>query len=109
MPLGTDEFVGGQPAQGLQALGVVMGPQKGLLVLIEFVRGTVVAALDGGFFAGAVHALDPALGPGVGRLGEAVRHAVFSADAGKAVPAGQKLMGWGVNRTPLSVKTMCTR
>ena len=99
----------GRQAAQLEPFGVVLSPQKGLLVLIEFVRGTVVAALDGGFFAGAIHALDPALGPGVGRLGEAVRHAVFSADAGKAVPAGQKLMDWGVNCTPLSVKTVCPR
>ena len=69
LPLGTDEFVGGQPAQGLQALGVVMGPQKGLPVLIEFVRGPVVVALHGRLFAGTVHTLDPAVGPGVGRLG----------------------------------------
>ena len=70
-----------------------MGPQKGLLVLIEFVRGPVVVALHGGFFAGAVHALDPAVGPGVRQLGEAVRHAVFSASAGRAVPTRQKLLG----------------
>ncbi len=86
-----------------------MGPQKGLLVLIEFIRGPVVAALDGGFFAGAVQALDPALGPGVGRFGEAVLHTVRAAGAGTAVPTRQRLLGWGVNRTPLSVKTVCPR
>ena len=86
-----------------------MGPQKGLPVLIEFVGGPVVVALHGGFFAGAVQALDPALGPGVGQLGEAVRHAVRAAGAGKAVPTRQKLLGWGVNCTPLSVKTVWSR
>jgi hypothetical protein len=28
--LGADEFVRGEPAQGLEALGVVVGQQKGL-------------------------------------------------------------------------------
>ena len=88
---------------------MVTGQQKGLLVLIEFVGGLVVEALDGGFFAGAVHPLDPAVGPGARRFGQPVRHAVRAAGAGTAVPAGQKLMGWGVNCTPLPVKTVCPR
>ena len=101
--------MGRQAAQPLESFGLVMGQQEGLQVLIEFVRNLVVVALHSRLFAGAVHTLNLAVGPRVGRLGEAVRRAVFSADAGKAVPAGQKLMDWGVNCTPLSVKTVCPR
>ena len=93
MPLGAHKFVRGQPAQGLQALGVVVGQQPGLPVLVELGGGPVVQAPDGGFLNRAVRAFDPAVGPRVRRLGRAVLHAVFPADAGKAVPTGQELVG----------------
>ncbi len=92
LPLSTDKFVRRKPAQGLQALGVVVGQQKGLQVLVELVGGLVVEALDGGFFDGAVHALNLAVGPRVRRLGQAVLHVVFPANAVKAVPTRQELV-----------------
>ena len=49
-------------------------------------------ALHGGRLNQAVHALDGAVGPGMGRLGQAVLHAVFAADTVKAVPTGQQLV-----------------
>ena len=89
----------------LQALGVVVGQQEGLQVLIEFVGGLVVEALDGGFFAGTVHALNLAVGPRVGGLDEAVRHAVFSADLGKAVQAADAVaLKAAVQRRPRQVR-----
>ena len=51
---------------------MVTGPQEGVEVFTEFVRGLVMTALHGGFFNRAVHALDLAVGPGMGRLGRAV-------------------------------------
>ena len=92
----------GVSPQGLQALGVAVGQQEGLQVLIEFVGGLVVVALDGGFFAGAVHALNLA---GVCRLGEVVRYAVFSADLGKAVQAADAVaLKAAVQRRPRQVR-----
>ena len=62
-------------------------------MLIEFAGGLVVVALDGGFFDGAVQALDLAVGPGVGRFGQPMLHAEGPADAGKAVPTWKPLVG----------------
>ena len=76
-----------EATQRLRALGVVIGQQKGLQVLVEPVGGLVVEALDGCLLTRAVHALDLAVGPRVCRFGEPVLHAVFVADAVKAVPA----------------------
>ena len=60
-------------------------------VLVEFVRGLVMGALHGGFLNRAVHAFDLTVRPRMGRLGQAVLHAVFAADTVKAVPTGQEL------------------
>jgi len=92
LPPGPDKFVWGPPAQGLPALGVVVGQQKGLQMLVELVGGLVVEALDGGFFTRAVQALDRAVGPRVGRFGQAVLHALCAAEAVKTVPARQPLL-----------------
>ena len=62
-------------------------------MLVEFVGSLVVVALDGGFFDGAVHALDPAVGPRVRRLGQPVLHPEGPADAGNSVAAGKPLVG----------------
>ena len=70
-------------------------------MLVEFLRALVMEALDGGLFTGAVQALDLAVGPRVRRFGQAVLHAVFAANAVKAVPARQELVRRGVNCTPL--------
>ena len=35
MPLGTDEFVGSEAAQGLEALGRVVSQQEGLQVAVS--------------------------------------------------------------------------
>ena len=44
LPLRADEFVGCQAPKRLEALGVVIGRQKGLQVLVEFGRGLVGSA-----------------------------------------------------------------
>jgi hypothetical protein len=80
---------------------VVVGQQKGLQVFVEFLRALVVKALAGGFFTGAVHALDLAVGPRVSRFGQAVLHAVFPADAVKTVPTRQELMRLGRELHPV--------
>jgi hypothetical protein len=61
-------------------------------VFIELLRGLVVVAQHGGFLARAIQAFDLAIGPRVGRLGEAVLDAKLAADAVKAVPAGEPLV-----------------
>ena len=87
---------------------MVVGQQKGLQVLVELVGGLVVKALHGGLFNRAVQARGLAVGPGVGRFGQAVFHALCAADAVKTVPARQELVRLGVNCTPWSVSTGCT-
>ena len=47
---------------------------------VELVRGFVMKALDGRLFDRAVHAFDLAVGPGVGRLGEALLDAPLVAE-----------------------------
>ena len=69
---------------------MVAGQQKGLQALVEFLRCLLVEASDGGLLNGVLHALDGAVGPGMRRLGHAVRHAVFAANAVKAVPTQPK-------------------
>jgi hypothetical protein len=61
-------------------------------VLVELLGGFVMVAQHGGFLERAVHAFDLAIGPRMGRLGQAVFHAVRAANAVKAVPAGKPLV-----------------
>ena len=70
-------------------------------MLVELVGRLVMEALDGGFFDGAVHALDLAVGPRVRRFGQAVFHAVFQANAVKTVPTGQALVRLGRELHPI--------
>ena len=58
-------------------------------------------ALHGGFLNRAVQAFDLTVGPRMGRLGQAVFHAVFAADAVKAVPTGQELVRLGRELHPV--------
>ena len=92
LPLGAHKFVWGKPAQGLQTLGVIVGQQKGLQVLVAFVCGLVVETLDGCFFNCAVQTLDGAVNPRVRRFGQAALHAVFTTDTVKTVPTQQELV-----------------
>lgn len=59
-------------------------------VFVGFVRGLGMVALDGGLRNRAVQALGGTVGSRVGRLGQAVRHAVIAADAVKVVPTEQE-------------------
>lgn len=77
-------------------------------MLVQLGRILVMEALHHRFLDGAVHALDPTVGPRVGRFGQAVLHAVFAANEVETVAAWQALVWLGVNCTPLSVSTVCT-
>jgi len=90
--LGADKFIRGQSTQSLQALGVVVGQQKGLLVFVKLVGGLIVAVLDGGF---RNHALYLAVSLRVRWFGQAMLYALFAADAVEAVPTWQKLVRLG--------------
>ena len=70
-------------------------------MLVGLVGGLVMVALDSRFVAGALRALDLAVGPRVRRFGQAVRHAVFPANAVNAVPTRQKLVRLGRKRHPV--------
>ena len=59
-------------------------------MLVEFVGGLVVKALNSCSFDGAVYALGLAVGPQVRWFGQAMLLTVFAADAVKAVPTGQE-------------------
>lgn len=48
-------------------------------MLVEFGARLVMVALSGGFFQGAVHALDLPVGPRVGQPGKALLYAVLGA------------------------------
>jgi hypothetical protein len=80
---------------------MVVGQQKGLQVLVKFVSTLVKEALDGRFFDGAVHALHLAVSPRVGWSGQSVLHAIFAADAVKAVFVRQELMWLGSEMQPI--------
>ena len=71
---------------------MIVGQQKSLYVLEEFLRHLVGETLDRSFFNRAIHALDPAVRSRVGGIGEPVLHAVFPTDSAEALPTRQKRM-----------------
>jgi hypothetical protein len=68
-PSFADVLVGSEPPQGLEALSEVVGAEEGFQMLSGLRVGLAVAP-NGGFLEGAVHPLDPTVGPGMVRLGE---------------------------------------
>ena len=62
--------------------------QEGVEVLFEVLMRLVIEFFDGGFFAGGVHALDLAIGPGLRGGGQPVCHGMFIADPCKDVCEG---------------------
>ncbi len=88
LPGSADELVGSKALECLEALGEVVSHQEGPDVFLEVLMGLVIELLDGGFFQGAVHAFDLAVGPGMVDPGEAVLDAVGHADAVEDVLEG---------------------
>jgi hypothetical protein len=72
VPALTDIFIRSKPSEAFESLGEIIGHQEGVEVLFEVLMRLVIAFLDRGFFVGAVHALDLAVGPGMIRCGEAM-------------------------------------
>lgn len=93
-PGSANGFVGCEAAQGLEASGEVVGVQEDGEVAFELLVGLVVVAPDSGLLEGPVHSFDLAVGPGMVRLGEAMRDAVDSAGTveGMAAPQGRWLV-----------------
>jgi hypothetical protein len=81
LPALTDVFIRGKPSEGFESLGEIVGRQEGIEVLFEVLMRLAIEFSDRGFFEGAVHALDLAIGPGVIGFGEAVPHPILLADA----------------------------
>lgn len=76
MEAGTDELIGGQPGQGFEPFGEVVGIEERGQVLPELGMVVVMISAHGSFLDGAVHAFDLAVGPRMVGLGEAVLDAV---------------------------------
>jgi hypothetical protein len=72
VPALIDVFRRGKPSKSFEALGAIVGHQAGVEVLFQVLRRLGRAFFDGGFFEGAVHALDWAIRPGLIGFGEAV-------------------------------------
>ena len=78
-PRFTDELVGGEAVQGLQASPIVVGVDEGRQVSVELLVAVVVVAFDGGFLDGSVHPFDLPVGPGMLHLCAPVLDAVLVA------------------------------
>jgi hypothetical protein len=81
VPALTDVLIWGQPFEGFESLGEIVGHQEGIQVLFQVLMCLVVVPLHGGVFARAVHAFHLAISPGVVGCGEAVPQAILLADA----------------------------
>jgi hypothetical protein len=77
LPAWTDVFIGGKPSKSFESFGEIVGHQEGVEVLFEVLMRLVIEFFDGGFFEGAVHALDLAIRPGMMGVGEAVLDTVL--------------------------------
>ena len=73
-------FVRGQPVQGLQSAGVVVGDHEQVEVVRQLLMAVVVISFDGGVLDGAVHPFDLPVGPGMVRFGQPVLDAVLTAE-----------------------------
>ena len=95
LPASADEFVGGEAAESLESFGEVVGSDEVAEVNAPLVMAVVVVALNRGFFDGAVHTLDLAVGPGVVRFGKSVVDAMRQAGPIEGMPA--KAGGWSLS------------
>jgi hypothetical protein len=68
----ADELIEREAFEGLERFGEVLGCDEVVEVAAEMVVGLVVETPDGGFFDGAVHALDLAVGPWMLWFGQAM-------------------------------------
>jgi len=58
LPASADEFVGGKAAESLESFDEVVGCDEVAEMNAQLVMAVVVAALNRGFFDGAIHTLD---------------------------------------------------
>src|SRR5215210_8897933 len=72
----ADRLERGPPAQRLEVLGEVAGPDEGEDMRLQRLEARVVEGLDGGLLDGAVHPFCLTVGPRMVRLGEPVLDAV---------------------------------
>lgn len=91
----TDKLVGREAARCLQASGVVVGIEEEAEVGAQFVVAAVVVTAHGGILQGAVHALDPTVGPRMVGPGEPVLDAVLLARVVEGVDALQARLAAG--------------
>lgn len=69
---GANELERGKTGECFEAFGEVVGIEECVEMLSELIVMEVVVGADGGFFDGAVHAFDLAVGPRMVGFGEAV-------------------------------------
>jgi hypothetical protein len=79
LPALTDIFIWSKPLEGFESLGEIMGHQESVEVLFEVLMRLVIEFCNRGFFEGAVHALDLAVGPWMICFGETMLNAMLLA------------------------------
>ena len=84
-PAFIDELIGRETFERFQPPTEIVGVDEVDEVAAKLVMAVVVIAFDGGFFGGAVHALNLAVGPGMIDLGEAMFDAILAASHVKHV------------------------
>lgn len=87
-PLFADEFVGGEPLEGLETTTEVVRRDEALEMGSELFMVVIVEALDGCVLYRPVHSLNLRLSPWVLHLGQTMLNAVLVADAVEDVIAG---------------------
>src|ERR1700757_4624617 len=114
LPASADEFVGGKAAESLESFGEVVGSDEVAEMNAQLAMAVVVVALNRGFFDGAVHTLDLAVGPGwfglVSRWWMPCGRQVRSKGCPRKRAVGPfRFFGRSANWMPLSVSTVWMR
>ena len=74
--------------EGFESLGEIAGHREGIEVLLGVLMRLIIELFDCGFFEGAGHTLDLAIGPGMIGLGRPIGHGVFFTDQCKNMCEG---------------------
>jgi len=90
LPLLADELIGGKSSKGLEALGEVVGHEKGLEMLFELLVSLVIVPFDRSVLEGPVHALNLPIGPRMLWPGPAMFDVVLFAGPSKSMDSEKK-------------------
>jgi hypothetical protein len=90
-PAPADELVGREAFEGLEAAGKIVCIDEVIEMLPELCVVAIVVALNSGFFDGAVHPFNLAIGPWVFDFGKPVFNLELAAHAVKDVLTGEAM------------------